>query len=148
MFSGYWRRPELTTSEFTEDGFFRTGDLGRFDADGYLHLVGRSKDLIISGGLNVYPKEVEEVLDALPGIVESAVVGVPDADFGEAVVAALVVEIGVAVDTEVIRAAARERLAPYKVPKRVVVLDELPRNAMGKVAKAELRARPDLRDEA
>src|SRR5262249_12528529 len=98
VFSGYWKRPELTASEFTEDGFFQTGDVGTIDADGYVHIVGRSKDLIISGGLNVYPKEVEEVLDALTGVDESAVVGVPDADFGEAVVAVVVSEPGAAVD--------------------------------------------------
>jgi malonyl-CoA/methylmalonyl-CoA synthetase len=137
VFAGYWKRPDLTASEFTADGFFRTGDVGRFDADGYLSIVGRSKDLIISGGLNVYPKEVEEVLDDLPGVVESAVVGVPDPDLGEAVVA---VVIGDVADTDVLRKAARHRLAAFKVPRRIVVVDALPRNAMGKVEKAKLRA--------
>ena len=138
--AGYWRRPELSAAEMTADGFFRTGDLGRFDADGYLHLVGRSKDLVISGGLNVYPKEVEAVLDGLDGVEESAVIGVPDADLGEAVVAVIVPRAGAAVDPEAIRRHARERLAGFKVPKRVVVVDALPRNAMGKVEKARLRA--------
>lgn len=137
VFAGYWKRPELTATEFTDDGFFRTGDVGTFDADGYLHIVGRSKDLIITGGLNVYPVEVEAVLDELPGVVESAVIGVPDADFGEAVVAVLVAPSGL--DVEAVRAAARARLAPFKVPKRVHVIEALPRNAMGKVEKAVLR---------
>jgi malonyl-CoA/methylmalonyl-CoA synthetase len=137
VFAGYWKRPDLTASEFTADGFFRTGDLGRFDTDGYLSIVGRSKDLIISGGLNVYPKEVEEVLDDLPGVVESAVVGVPDPDFGEAVVA---VVIGDVADTDLLRDEVRRHLAAFKVPKRIVVVDALPRNAMGKVEKAKLRA--------
>ena len=139
VFDGYWRRPELRVGEFTTDGWFRTGDLGHLDADGYLELVGRSKDLIISGGLNVYPKEVEGVLDDLPGVHESAVVGVPDADFGEAVVAIVAPESGIELDPDQVRGAARERLAGYKVPKRVVVMDALPRNAMGKVEKARLR---------
>jgi malonyl-CoA/methylmalonyl-CoA synthetase len=138
--AGYWRQPERTAAERTPDGFFRTGDVGLVDDDGYLHIVGRSKDLIISGGLNVYPKEVEAVLDELDGVVESAVIGVPDADFGEAVVAVLVAADGAAVDPEGVRAAARTRLAGFKVPKRVVVVEDLPRNAMGKVEKAKLRA--------
>jgi malonyl-CoA/methylmalonyl-CoA synthetase len=141
VFSGYWRRPELSTSEFTGDGFFRTGDLGSFDADGYLAIVGRSKDLVISGGLNVYPKEVEDVLDGLDGVVESAVIGVPDPDFGEAVVAVVVAEPGAPIGEEPLRAAAREQLAGYKVPKRVHVVEALPRNSMGKVEKARLRER-------
>ena len=140
VFTGYWKQPELTASEFTDDGFFRTGDVGTFDGDGYLSIVGRSKDLIISGGLNVYPKEVEEVLDDLPGVVESAVVGVPDADFGEAVVAVVIAHAGTALDGDALRDEARRRLAGYKVPKRVVVVDALPRNAMGKIEKAKLRA--------
>jgi malonyl-CoA/methylmalonyl-CoA synthetase len=140
VFAGYWRRPELTASEFTDDGFFCTGDVGALDADGYLSIVGRSKDLIISGGLNVYPKEVEEVLDDLPGVVESAVVGLPDPDFGEAVVAVVIAEPGAALDGEALRDEVRRRLAAFKVPKRVVVAEALPRNAMGKVEKAKLRA--------
>ena len=139
VFAGYWRRPELTASEFTDDGFFCTGDVGALDADGYLSIVGRSKDLIISGGLNVYPKEVEEVLDDLPGVVESVVVGLPDPDFGEAVVAVVIAEPGAALDGDALREEARRRLAAFKVPKRVVVADALPRNAMGKVEKAKLR---------
>ncbi|MEX1105120.1 MAG: AMP-binding protein, partial [Ilumatobacteraceae bacterium] len=137
VFAGYWNRPDLTASEFTDDGFFRTGDIGTFDGDGYLHIVGRSKDLIITGGLNVYPKEVEAVLDELPGVMESAVVGVPDADFGEAVVAVVVGRAEL--DVDAVRAACRAHLAPFKVPKRVHVVDALPRNAMGKVEKAVLR---------
>jgi malonyl-CoA/methylmalonyl-CoA synthetase len=140
VFAGYWKRPELTASEMTDDGFFRTGDVGVFDADGYLQLVGRSKDLIISGGLNVYPKEVEEVIDDLDGIVESAVIGLPDTDFGEAVVAVVVAEPGAPSDPEAWRRLARQRLAAFKVPKRFVVVDDLPRNAMGKVEKAKLRS--------
>ncbi len=145
VFSGYWRRPELSATEFTPDGWFRTGDLGRFDADGYLHLVGRSKDLVITGGLNVYPKEVEAVLDALPGVDESAVVGLPDADFGEAVVAVVVPEPGR--HARAPRRCARPpaaHLAAFKVPKQVHLVEALPRNAMGKVEKAALRA--DLAD--
>jgi malonyl-CoA/methylmalonyl-CoA synthetase len=139
VLAGYWRRPELRSTEFTDDGWFITGDLGRFHADGYLEIVGRSKDLIISGGLNVIPKEVEEVLDSLDGVLESAVVGRPDADFGEVVVAVVVGEPGVTVDPELLRLKARERLAGFKVPKQVLVVDELPRNALGKVEKARIR---------
>jgi malonyl-CoA/methylmalonyl-CoA synthetase len=139
VFAGYWRRPELAATEFTADGFFRTGDVGMFDGDGYLHIVGRSKDLIISGGLNVYPKEVESVLDELPGVLESAVIGVPDADFGEAVVAVVVGDGTAELDVASLRAAARERLAAFKTPKQIHVVESLPRNAMGKVEKAVLR---------
>jgi malonyl-CoA/methylmalonyl-CoA synthetase len=134
VFCGYWRMPGRT-GDFTADGYFRTGDVGRQDADGRVWITGRAKDLIISGGFNVYPKEIELVLDALPGIVESAVIGVPHHDFGEAVVA---VVIGEGNEAALI-AAAREKLAPYKAPKRVVFAIELPRNAMGKVQKAALR---------
>ena len=135
VFSGYWRMPEKTAEEFTADGFFITGDVGRIDADGRVWLSGRSKDLIISGGYNVYPKEVELVLDELPGVVESAVIGAPHPDFGEAVVAV----IAGRGDEGAIIAAARERLAAFKAPKRVIFVDDLPRNAMGKVQKARLR---------
>jgi malonyl-CoA/methylmalonyl-CoA synthetase len=137
---GYWRNPAKTAEAFTADGWFRTGDLGRRDARGYYFIVGRAKDLIISGGLNVYPKEVEDCIDAVDGVAESAVVGVADADFGEAVVAAVVRRsAGPHPDeTEVIRY-VKERLANYKVPKQVRFLPELPRNAMGKVEKAQLR---------
>ncbi|MGE0387106.1 MAG: AMP-binding protein [Gammaproteobacteria bacterium] len=140
VFSGYWRKPDRTAEDFTADGWFRTGDIGRFDADGYLAIVGRAKDLVISGGYNVYPKEVEDVVDRIPGVAESAVFGVPHPDFGEAVTAA-VVRTGAGAGTgpeEIIRA-AREHLAGYKVPKAVVFVDELPRNTMGKVQKALLR---------
>ncbi len=141
VFGGYWRRPELATTEFTHDGWFRTGDIGCFDSDGYLSIVGRAKDLVISGGLNIYPKEVEDVLDAVDGVLESAVIGVPDTDFGEAVVAVVVSEPGLALDTQIVRDAARHRLAAFKVPKRIEIVDSLPRNAMGKVEKAALRRR-------
>lgn len=139
VFAGYWRRPELRDTEFTADGWFKTGDLGQLDDEGYLEIVGRSKDLVITGGLNVYPKEVEAVLDALAGVSESAVVGLPDPDFGEAVTAAVVAEAGVTLDPEELRALARAELAAFKVPKRIHVLDALPRNTMGKVEKAKLR---------
>ncbi len=139
VFTGYWNRPELCGTEFTEDGWFKTGDIGHIDADGYLEIVGRSKDLIITGGLNVYPKEIEQALNALPGILESAVVGLPDADFGEAVTAVVVAEPGSTLDPVEIRLQAREVLAPFKVPKSVHVVESLPRNALGKVEKARLR---------
>jgi malonyl-CoA/methylmalonyl-CoA synthetase len=141
VFKGYWRMPEKTAEEFRPDGFFVTGDLGRIGADGYVTIVGRAKDLIISGGLNVYPKEVESVIDDLPGVVESAVIGVPHPDFGEAVSAVVVGAPGAALDEAVVIAAVRERLAGFKVPKRVWFAPSLPRNAMGKVQKSALRAR-------
>jgi malonyl-CoA/methylmalonyl-CoA synthetase len=137
VFSAYWRMPEKTAEEFTADGFFMTGDVGRQDPDGRVWISGRAKDLIISGGYNVYPKEIELVLDELPGVVESAVVGVPHADFGEGVIA---VVIGQGEEAALI-AACREQLAAFKAPKRVVFVDELPRNAMGKVQKNLLRQR-------
>lgn len=136
LFSGYWRMPEKTAEEFTADGFFITGDVGRTDPDGRLWISGRSKDLIISGGYNVYPKEIELVLDEVPGVVESAVIGIPHPDFGEAVVAVLV---GTA-DPEAILSAARKQLASFKIPKKILFRDELPRNAMGKVQKEALRS--------
>ncbi|HMR72150.1 MAG TPA: AMP-binding protein, partial [Rubrivivax sp.] len=140
VFKGYWRMPEKTADAFTDDMWFRTGDVGRFDADGYLAIVGRSKDLIISGGYNVYPAEVEALLDELPGVAESAVVGVPHPDFGEAVVAVVVPRAGVAApDPQALIDALKGRIAGYKVPKRVLVAPELPRNAMGKVQKNLLR---------
>ena len=135
VFKGYWRMPEKTAEDFTADGFFITGDLGRQDPDGRLWISGRAKDLIISGGYNVYPKEVELVLDALPGVAESAVIGVPHPDLGESVVA---VVTGEAEEAQLIQQ-VRERLAAYKVPKRIFRVAELPRNAMGKVQKAQLR---------
>jgi malonyl-CoA/methylmalonyl-CoA synthetase len=139
VFGGYWRRPDLGDETFTDDGWFRTGDLGAFDIDGYLELVGRSKDLVISGGLNVYPRDVEQVLEALEGVRESAVFGVPDPDLGERVVGVVVADEGVDLDPETIRTAIRASLAGYQVPKEIVLVDELPRNAMGKVEKAVLR---------
>jgi malonyl-CoA/methylmalonyl-CoA synthetase len=134
VFKGYWNLPEKTAEEF-RDGWFITGDLGAFDAEGYLSILGRAKDLVITGGLNVYPAEVEAALDDLPGVRASAVIGVPHPDFGEAVVACVVGEV----TEDAIRSALRDRLAAFKIPKRVIVLDDLPRNAMGKVQKAELR---------
>jgi malonyl-CoA/methylmalonyl-CoA synthetase len=142
VFSGYWQMPEKTQEEFTADGFFRTGDMGRFDADGYLCISGRDKDLIISGGLNVYPKEIEEAIDALPGVAESAVIGLPHPDFGEAVTAVVVRGRGGEQLTDAaIIAALRGQLANFKLPKSVHFVDDLPRNAMGKVQKNRLRQR-------
>ncbi len=140
VFSGYWRKPERTAQEFSGDGFFHTGDLARIDADGYVSIVGRDKDLIITGGFNVYPKEVELRIDALEGVLESAVIGVAHVDFGEAVMAVIVRNTdGGALDEESVVAALKESIAGFKVPKRVVFVDELPRNAMGKVQKNVLR---------
>ena len=140
VFKGYWRMPEKTAAEFRADGFFITGDLGRIDESGYVHIVGRAKDLIISGGFNVYPKEVESEIDALEGVVESAVVGLPHPDFGEGVTAVVVRTPGASIDEFAIRAALEGRLAKFKQPKRVFFVEALPRNAMGKVQKAALRA--------
>ena len=142
VFVGYWRMPEKTREEFTADGFFRTGDMGSVDADGFVTISGRSKDLVITGGLNVYPKEIEELIDALPGVVESAVIGLPHHDFGEAVSAVVVRQknaVGKALSEASIIAAVKDRLANFKVPKWVYLVDELPRNAMGKVQKNILR---------
>jgi malonyl-CoA/methylmalonyl-CoA synthetase len=145
VFSGYWRMPEKTREEFTADGWFRTGDIGEWVADGdakdYLRLVGRSKDMIISGGLNVYPKEIEDRLNGLPGIVESAVIGVPDRDLGEAVTAVVVAADGRRIDERDVIRSLKGEIATFKVPKRVHVVAELPRNAMGKVQKNVLRER-------
>jgi len=140
VFAGYWQDEEKTRAEFTADGWFKTGDLGRIDRDGYVHIVGRVKDLVISGGYNVYPKEVELELDALPGVAESAVFGVPHPDFGEGVTAAVVLQRGNALSEEEIINAVRSRLARYKIPKRVLIVAELPKNTMGKVQKNILRA--------
>jgi malonyl-CoA/methylmalonyl-CoA synthetase len=149
VFAGYWRMPEKSAEEFTAEGFFRTGDLGSLSADRYLTIVGRSKDLIISGGYNVYPKEVELAIDELPGVQESAVVGVPHPDFGEAVTAVVVPRQGTEPANEgSIIAALKQRLANFKVPKRVYFVDELPRNTMGKVQKNVLRERFDPRKAA
>jgi malonyl-CoA/methylmalonyl-CoA synthetase len=139
VFSGYWRMPEKTASEFRPDGFFITGDLGKIDANGYVWILGRGKDLIISGGFNVYPKEIELALDALPGVAESAVIGVPHPDYGEAVVAAVVPVKGASFDEATAISTLRDQLAGYKLPKRIVVVDELPRNTMAKVQKNVLR---------
>ena len=140
VFQGYWNMPEKTAEEFTSDGFFKTGDVGRVDTQGYVTIVGRSKDLIISGGYNVYPAEIEGYINALPGVAESAVVGVPDADFGEVGVAVVIAKPGAAVNPAGILAQLKSTLANFKVPKRCVVVKELPRNAMGKIQKNLLRA--------
>ena len=148
VFAGYWRMPEKTREEFTGDGWFKTGDLGRWGGqtpqgveipDAYLSIVGRSKDLIISGGYNVYPKEIESVIDDMPGVLESAVIGVPHADFGEAVVAVVVPTGGGELDVGAMTATLKAELANYKVPKQIHVVQELPRNTMGKVQKNVLR---------
>jgi malonyl-CoA/methylmalonyl-CoA synthetase len=139
VFSGYWRMPGKTAAEFRSGGWFVTGDLGRIDASGYVHIVGRGKDLVISGGYNVYPIEVESEIDALPGVVESAVIGVAHEDFGEAVTAVVVRKPGVRLEESAVRAALQQRLANYKLPKRVLFVDDLPRNTMGKVQKNVLR---------
>jgi malonyl-CoA/methylmalonyl-CoA synthetase len=141
VFKGYWRLPEKTAAEFTADGYFMTGDLGHLDGNGYLHIVGRAKDLVISGGLNVYPKEVEEIIDAIAGVVESAVFGLPHPDLGEAVSAAVVCSPGVNLQEAQILQALRGKLAAFKLPKRIFLVPELPRNAMAKVQKAALRER-------
>ncbi len=139
VFKGYWQMPEKTASEFRKDGFFITGDLGKIDERGYVSIVGRDKDLVITGGFNVYPIEVETEIDELPGVLESAVVGVPHADFGEGVTAVVVLKKDAALDEKQIIGALEERLAKFKLPKRVIFVNELPRNTMGKVQKAELR---------
>jgi malonyl-CoA/methylmalonyl-CoA synthetase len=139
VFKGYWRMPDKTKSEFRDDGFFITGDLGKIDDKGYVHILGRGKDLVISGGFNVYPKEIESEIDAMPGVVESAVIGVPHADFGEGVTAVLVRHPGADVSEASVLKALDGRLAKFKMPKRVFVVDELPRNTMGKVQKNVLR---------
>jgi malonyl-CoA/methylmalonyl-CoA synthetase len=141
VFKGYWRMPEKTLEEFTADGYFRTGDVGRIDERGYVSIVGRSKDLIISGGYNVYPAEVESFINELPGVLESALVGVPHPDFGEAGVAVLIARPGAALQGEAILQQLKAALANFKVPKRCFVVDELPRNSMGKVQKKLLRER-------
>ena len=139
VFKGYWRMPEKTAAEFRADGFFITGDLGKIDERGYVHIVGRGKDLVISGGYNIYPKEVETEIDGMPGVVESAVIGVPHPDFGEGVTAVVVVQKGATLDEAAVLAALKDRLARYKQPKRVLFVDDLPRNTMGKVQKNVLR---------
>jgi len=139
VFKGYWRMPEKTKEEFTADGYFKTGDVGKIDERGYVTIVGRSKDLIISGGYNVYPAEIEGYINELPGVAESAVVGVPHPDFGEVGVAVVVRQSGMALDPDHIIAKLKSQLANFKIPKRCFVVDELPRNTMGKVQKNLLR---------
>jgi malonyl-CoA/methylmalonyl-CoA synthetase len=147
VFSGYWRLPEKTAEDFTDDGYFNTGDKGIIDADGYVSIVGREKDMVITGGLNVYPKEIELVIDELPGIKESAVIGIPHEDFGEAVVAVIIKDGEHAPSATEVIAHCRIHLANFKIPKRVEVIDVLPRNAMGKVQKNILRKRFGLIDD-
>ncbi|MFO1194029.1 MAG: malonyl-CoA synthase [Rhodoferax sp.] len=139
VFQGYWRMPEKTREEFTDDGFFRTGDVGLIDAQGYVRIVGRSKDLIISGGYNVYPAEIEACINEMPGVAESAVVGVPHPDFGEVGVAVVIARPGASPQPDAVLAALKATLANFKIPKRCYVVPELPRNAMGKVQKNLLR---------
>jgi malonyl-CoA/methylmalonyl-CoA synthetase len=139
VFKGYWRMPEKTAEEFTADGWFRTGDVGRLDERGYVTIVGRSKDLIISGGYNVYPAEIEGFINELPGVAESALVGVPHPDFGEVGVAVVVPRPGAALDGQAVVDALKGQLANFKIPKRCFVVQELPRNTMGKVQKNLLR---------
>jgi malonyl-CoA/methylmalonyl-CoA synthetase len=141
VFSGYWRMPEKTKEDFTGDGWFKTGDMGEWDPDGYLNLVGRSKDLIITGGYNVYPKEIEMLIDDMPGVDETAVIGVPHPDFGEAVTAVVVAKAGASLKPDEMIGALKSKIANYKVPKKIVVVESLPRNAMGKVQKNLLRER-------
>ncbi|MFW8641905.1 AMP-binding enzyme [Rhizobium beringeri] len=139
VFKGYWRMPEKTAAEFTADGFFISGDLGKIDGDGYVHIVGRGKDLVISGGYNIYPKEVEGEIDQIEGVVESAVIGLPHSDFGEGVTAIVVRKPGAVLDEKAIVSALQDRLARYKQPKRIIFVEDLPRNTMGKVQKNILR---------
>jgi malonyl-CoA/methylmalonyl-CoA synthetase len=141
VFTGYWRNPEKTAAEFCEGGWFITGDLGKIDDQGYVHIIGRGKDLIITGGYNVYPKEVEDAIDALAGVSESAVIGVPHDDFGEAVVA---IVVGAGLDPAAMLSQLRTSLAAYKLPKAIHIVNELPRNTMGKVQKTVLRERYGL----
>ncbi len=139
VFAGYWRMPEKNKEEFTVDGWFKTGDVGKIDEHGYVVIVGRSKDLIISGGYNVYPAEIEGYINDMPGVAESAVIGVPHPDFGEAGVAVVVAKAGVSLDANLILSTLKNSIANFKVPKRVFVVAGLPRNAMGKVQKNLLR---------
>jgi malonyl-CoA/methylmalonyl-CoA synthetase len=140
VFAGYWRMPEKTKEEFTADGFFKTGDVGKIDGRGYITIVGRSKDLIISGGYNVYPAEIEGYINDMTGVAESAVIGVPHPDFGEVGVAIVIAKAGTVIDADAIVAELKSKLANFKIPKRCFVVPELPRNTMGKVQKALLRA--------
>jgi malonyl-CoA/methylmalonyl-CoA synthetase len=139
LFRGYWRMPDRTAEELRPDGFFITGDVATMDAEGRVSIVGRAKDLVISGGFNVYPREIELEIDAIPGVIESAVIGVPHPDLGEAVVAVVARQAGAGLTEQDTIVALRERLARFKLPRRVFFIDDLPRNAMGKVQKARLR---------
>jgi malonyl-CoA/methylmalonyl-CoA synthetase len=139
VFKGYWRMPEKTAAEFKPDGFFITGDLGKIDSRGYVHIVGRGKDLIITGGFNVYPKEIETEIDSMPGVFESAVIGVPHPDFGEGVTAVVVRTKAESIDEKAIILALQDRLAKFKQPKKIIFMEDLPRNTMGKVQKNVLR---------
>ncbi|MBL8645297.1 MAG: AMP-binding protein, partial [Rhodospirillaceae bacterium] len=138
VFRGYWRKPEKTAEDFAE-GFFKTGDLARFEPDGMVSIVGRAKDMMISGGFNVYPKEIETIIDGLEGVDESAVVGLPHPDFGEAGLAVVSMKTGHTLTADAVTAALKAALANYKIPKLIVFRDSLPRNAMGKVQKKDLR---------
>jgi len=139
VFIGYWKLPEKTAEDVGDDGFFNTGDKAVIDTDGYVSIVGRAKDMVITGGLNVYPKEVELFIDDLPGVRESAVIGVPHSDFGEGVVAVVVAESGSEPDEAELIACCKQELAGFKVPKRIMFVTELPRNTMAKVQKNRLR---------
>jgi malonyl-CoA/methylmalonyl-CoA synthetase len=139
VFKGYWRMPEKTAQEFRADGFFITGDLGRIDERGYVHIVGRGKDLVITGGFNVYPKEIETEIDGMPGVIESAVIGIPHPDFGEGVTAVVVRQKGAAIDEASIADELASKLAKFKLPKKIIFVDDLPRNTMGKVQKNVMR---------
>jgi malonyl-CoA/methylmalonyl-CoA synthetase len=139
VFKGYWRMPEKTKEEFTDDGWFKTGDVGKIDQRGYVTIVGRSKDLIISGGYNVYPAEIEGYINEMPGVAESALVGVPHPDFGEVGVAVVIPKPGAQLDPEQVVATLKSQLANFKIPKRCFVAEQLPRNTMGKVQKNLLR---------
>ena len=139
VFAGYWRMPEKTKEEFTADGFFKTGDVGKVDERGYIHIVGRSKDLIISGGYNVYPAEIEGYINEMPGVAESALIGVPHPDFGEVGIAVIITKPGATVSADEVIANLKSSLANFKIPKKCFVLEELPRNTMGKVQKNVLR---------
>lgn len=139
VFKGYWRMPDKTAQEFRADGFFITGDLGRIDDRGYVHIVGRGKDLVITGGFNVYPKEIETEIDGMAGVTESAVIGVPHPDFGEGVTAVVVRQKGASIDEKAIADELAAKLAKFKLPKKIIFVDDLPRNTMGKVQKNVMR---------
>jgi malonyl-CoA/methylmalonyl-CoA synthetase len=143
VFTGYWNRPDATAEAFSADGWFKTGDLGWYSADGYYTITGRARELIISGGYNIYPREIEDVLETHPAIAEAAVVGMPDPEMGEQVVAVIVPKKGQTPDSADVIAFCRERLASYKKPRRVVFVNVLPRNALGKVQKHLLAAQLD-----